>query len=330
MKSPFTGGKASLRHEIRVFDYRREAFNIMYHYYQCEDTQEQFTTTELDALNINQVHNKYRAKYGIPFVDDIRYTREKYALSAAKMSEVLGLGANVYRHYESGEMPSVATGRLIRIAEDPAEFNKLLELSRNVLDAHDFERVQKKLQQVPAETEGTAVLANRYIFRSKYPDEFNGYRTGSMSKLGYVVQYLAAALAPFVTGMNKLLFYIDFRHYQQHGRSITGISYKAIEWGPVPRNYGAMYNFLADERYIDIEEREVGEMIVWKEKMKSTADGSPLEEEEIRTLESVVAKMKGKNTRQIVDMSHEESAWKENVKHKAFISYEYSFMLQDF
>ena len=330
MKSPFTGGKASLIREVRVFDYRKEAFNIMYHYYKCEDTQEQFTTTALDELNINQVHNKYRAKYGIPFVDEIRHTREQYALSAAKMSEVLGLGANVYRNYESGEMPSVATGRLIRMAEDPAEFNKLLELSRNALEAHDFDRVQKKLQRVPVEAEATVILAAKYIFRSQYPDEFNGFRKGTMSKLGSVVRYLAAGLAPFVTGMNKLLFYVDFSHYQQYGRSITGISYKAIEWGPVPRNYGAMYNFLVDQRYIDIEEKEVGEMIVWKDKIKLTVENSPLDEEEINTIEKVVKKMKGKNTRQIVDMSHEESAWKENVKHKAFINYEYSFMLQDF
>jgi uncharacterized phage-associated protein/DNA-binding transcriptional regulator YiaG len=330
MKSPFTGGKASTRREIRVFDYRKESFSIMYHYYQCEDTQEQFTTTELDTLNINQVHNKYRAKYGIPFVDEIRYTREKYALSAAKMSEVLGLGANVYRNYESGEMPSVATGRLIRMAEDPSEFNKLLALSRNVLEAHDFDRVQKKLQRVLNVATEASVLADKYIFRSQYPDEFNGYRKGNMTKLGHVVRYLAATLAPFVTGMNKLLFYVDFRHYQQYGRSITGISYKAIEWGPVPRNYGAMYNFLVDEQYIAIEEREVGEMLVWKDKIKLTIESSPLEEEEINTIEKVVKKMKGKNTRQIVDMSHEESAWKENVKQKAFISYEYSFLLQEF
>ena len=65
MKSPFTGGQVQLIQEARMVDYRKEAFDIMYHYYLCEDSHEQFTTIELDILNINQVYNKYQAQYGI-------------------------------------------------------------------------------------------------------------------------------------------------------------------------------------------------------------------------------------------------------------------------
>ncbi len=329
MKSPFTGGKVRLIHETRKLDYRKEAFDITYHYYLCEDSGEQFTTAELDTLNINQVHNKYRAKYGIPFKDEIRSIREKYALSAAKMSEVLGLGANVYRNYESGEMPSVATGRMIRMAEDADEFNKLLDLSKNSLEPHEFERLQKKLQRVPAETNTPTSLMQGYIFPSKYPDEFNGYRKGNLLKIGCITQYFGNVIIPFVTGMNKLLFYADFNHYQHYGRSITGISYRAIEWGPVPQNYGAMYNFLFNEHYIDIVEKEVGELISWKGKV-NLVETSLFDEAEIDTIIKVAKRFQGKSTRQIVDISHKETAWKENIKQKGLISYKYSFELKHF
>lgn len=330
MKSPFTGGKVRLVRETRKLEYRKEAFDIVYHYYLCEDSGEQFTTTELDTLNINQVHNTYRAKYGIPFKDEIRNIREKYALSAAKMSEVLGLGANVYRNYESGEMPSVATGRMIRMAEDAAEFSKLLELSKNSLEPHEFERVQKKLQRVPAETNTSLTLMQGYIFPGKYPDEFNGYRKGNLLKIGYITRYFAHVITPFVTGMNKLLFYADFSHYQLHGRSITGISYRAIEWGPVPQNYGAMYNFLFNEHYIDIIEKEVGELIAWKDKVSLAEAAGIFDESEIDTIIKVAKRFEGKSTRQIVDISHKETAWKENIRQKGFISYKYSFELKHF
>ena len=122
MKSPVTGKEMRLMKESRTLDFRREAFPVIYHYYLCQDSKEQFTDDELDNLNLNQVYNQYRARYGIPFIEEIRKIRDKYGLSAAKMSEVLGLGANVYRQYEAGEMPSVSTGRMIRMAEDPKEF----------------------------------------------------------------------------------------------------------------------------------------------------------------------------------------------------------------
>ncbi|MEJ7677718.1 MAG: hypothetical protein WKG06_07595 [Segetibacter sp.] len=72
MKSPFTGGKVHLEKEWRSLDYRKEAFEVMYHYYVCEDTGEHFTTNEIDTLNLIQVHNRYRSKYGIPFIDEIK------------------------------------------------------------------------------------------------------------------------------------------------------------------------------------------------------------------------------------------------------------------
>ncbi|WP_425443439.1 hypothetical protein [Sphingobacterium gobiense] len=42
------------------------------------------------------------------------------------MSEVLGLGVNTYRLYESGEMPTVANGRLILSVRDPEELLLLI------------------------------------------------------------------------------------------------------------------------------------------------------------------------------------------------------------
>ncbi len=65
MRSPFTGGVATLEKELRVLEFKKDTFEVLYHYYLCADSAEQFTATQLDTLNINQVHNKYREKYGI-------------------------------------------------------------------------------------------------------------------------------------------------------------------------------------------------------------------------------------------------------------------------
>jgi len=64
MKSPFTGGATKLKNELRVIEYRNDKFEVIYHYYLCVDSVEQFTTTAIDTLNVNRVYNKYQEKYG--------------------------------------------------------------------------------------------------------------------------------------------------------------------------------------------------------------------------------------------------------------------------
>ena len=53
------------------WSFRKDSFDLVYHYFVCEDTGERFTTAEIDDLNIEQVHSQYRAKYGIPFTDEL-------------------------------------------------------------------------------------------------------------------------------------------------------------------------------------------------------------------------------------------------------------------
>lgn len=71
MKSPITGKEMKLTRERRSMDFRKEAFEIVFHYYKCEDSGEQFTTTALDEVNTNQVYNQYRDKFNILFPDEI-------------------------------------------------------------------------------------------------------------------------------------------------------------------------------------------------------------------------------------------------------------------
>jgi putative zinc finger/helix-turn-helix YgiT family protein len=330
MKSPFTGGRVKLEKEPRAFDYRKESFEVFYHYYVCEDTAERFTTTEIDTLNLNQVHNMYRARYGIPFTDEIIAIREKYGLSAAKMSEVIGLGANVFRNYEAGEMPSVATGRLIRLAEDPREFQKLLEMSKNSLEQNEYDRVKKKIDHALVGWGKLEERLHEWLFGNPYPNIYNGYRIPSLERIGCMIQYFAQENEPFTTALNKLMFYADFVHFKQYGQGISGICYKALAKGPVPENYGGLYNCVVNQAFVIVEEKDFGEFVgerfltsgVW------VPEDGLFTETELAVLEKVSKRFKGLSTKKIVDISHEEPAWKDNVDESNRISFAYSFDLK--
>src|SRR5262249_53809955 len=149
---------------------------IIYHTWIDNETGEQFTTLALDELNQAQLHNQYRSKYGIPFIDEIKMIREQYGLSASKMGEILGLGPNAYKNYEHGEMPGITTGRLIQLAKDPLEFKKLIGLSSNELEAPEIEKINKKVENYISGWDKLETLFEERLFGSKAPGHYNGYR----------------------------------------------------------------------------------------------------------------------------------------------------------
>jgi hypothetical protein len=103
----YCDGVAVLKKEKKEIKYRKDVFTILAHFYQCDSCEERFTNCETDTLSLLQLHNQYREKYHIPFPDEIADLRNNYNLSASKMSEVLGLGANGYSNYENGEIPTL-------------------------------------------------------------------------------------------------------------------------------------------------------------------------------------------------------------------------------
>lgn len=253
MKSPITGMEMKLTKERRSMDFRKETFEIVFHYYKCEDSGEQFTTTVLDELSMNQVYNQYRDKFNIPFPDEIIRIREKYGLSAAKMSEILGFGVNSYRQYEAGEMPSVANAKLIQMVDDPKKFIDMVELC-STLDERVKTKYIQKAQLLVEERKRNIFILNfkEYLLGNHLADIYSGYRNPNFEKFTEMVVYFSDKLSPFKTKMNKLLFYADFLMFKQSCFSISGVRYKAIDMGPVPNNFQSIFEYLANKDEIDM------------------------------------------------------------------------------
>ena len=289
MKSPFTGGNVSLRQENSELVFRKEKFRYTYLYYECEDTKEHFTTTEIDELNLAQVYNQYRIKYGIPFPDEIKQIREMYDLSALKMSEILGFGDNQYRLYESGGMPSEANGKVLNLIKDPAIFETFVRNARYQLDEKEFKRILAKLNKV-IESQLPDIEAE-LIYDSYTRGSINGYATQSYKKLKNILLYFIERCGGvFNTKMNKLLFYTDFLCYKKYGRAMSGLAYKAIQYGPVPVRWDRVYS-LVDGVNQDIVEFESGYSGVKLDSLL-TSDMNVFSPEELSVLESVYENFK--------------------------------------
>lgn len=331
MKSPITGLEMKLTKEQRSMIFRKETFDIVFHYYQCEDSGEQFTSAALDELNMNQVYNQYRDKFNIPFPDEINNIRSKYGLSASKMSEILGFGVNSYRQYEAGEIPSVANAKLIQMVDDPQNFMEMTALCGTLDEKARGKYIQKAIFLAEEKKRNIFnINFKEYLLGNHLADIYSGYRNPNFEKITEMVVYFSDKLSPFKTKMNKLLFYADFLMFKQSCFSISGMRYKAIEMGPVPINFQSIFEYLANKDEIDIFTTEfpqgyIGEQ--FKAKNDRPFRVELFSEKELNVLEKVANVFKPTSTNQIIEISHLEEAWKKNEKNKSVISYEYAFDL---
>ena len=332
MKSPITGKEMTIKKEYRTLTFRKEKFKVLYHYFLCEDSKEQFTNTELDEINLTQVYNQYREAHKLPFPDEVIAIREKYKLPAIKMAEVLGFGVNVYRNYEAGEVPSESNSRLIQLAKDPNKFKELVEIS-GVYSGENLNRISKNIDKLIEEDRKNSfkISFHEYLLGSKQPDVYSGYRKPCLEKLAEMVVFFTQELEPWKTKLNKLLFYADFLQFRKTCFAVSGVRYRAIDMGPVLNNFNSIFEYMVNNNNVDVYQTEfpdgkIGEQ--FKPNSGRIFNPDIFKEDELQTLQEVAKRFGKTGTNDIINISHKEKAWEENFKKgKQLISYNYSFDL---
>ena len=328
MKSPFTGKEMKRVYEKRTWNFRGEEYEYEYTAWRCEDTGEQFTTDATDTAAFVQVTNQYRAKYGIPYTDEIIAVRKRYGISAAKMSQILGIGTNQYRLYEQGEVPSVSNGRMIRSIMNPKVMLEMVESSKNEMSKSEYERIVSKVKAVIAESE--AYKLEQYETKRLFTvprGADNGYAQISLDRLKNILLYfIEKSNGVFFTKMNKLLFYADFMSYRVTGKGMTGLAYKAIAHGPVPVRWDRIYSFYdeIDQEIVQFPDGRAGTKLV----SKLSPDMAEFSDDELKILEYVCERFKNETPTQISETSHQEEAWKEYFNTDMPINFEMAFTLK--
>lgn len=332
MKSPFTGAEAIIQKEWVTMTFRKEPFQVLFHTYKCPDTGNTFEDEDFSQLNYNQIVNQYRTKYALPFPEKIEAIRKKYALSASKMSEILGFGTNSYRLYEDGEVPNLSNGKLIQLADNPEEFRKLIDFS-NTMEEKQKTKLNRRIEELleSERTEKSRKEIEAYLIGTKGPSSLTGYTSPNLEKLTAMVVFFATQMKPWKTKLNKLLFYSDFTMYKQTGYSISGTTYQAIPLGPVPNNFNSLFEYMANNEKVNINcttypDGGIGEQFIpIPDKQFYNEPFSP---KELDTLNRITARFRETSTQDIIDLSHLEKAWIENEKEKKLIDYRYGFELE--
>lgn len=324
--SPLSGKPMRVLYEPEKMKFRGEEYDCIYISFRDDAEGEAYTTTESDTSWYNQVTNQYREKHGIPYQDEIITLRERYGLSASKMSVILGFGANQYRLYEEGEVPSESNGKMIRSAMNPKVFLDLVNSSRHQLTDREYAKITARVEEVIAQSEQWhhEVFVAERLFKSGR-GLVNGFAPQSTSRLENLLLYVLGQMGEtFQTKMNKVLFYIDFLSYRERGMAISGLAYNAIEFGPVPQRWDRVYSAF-DE--VEEELRLVQGQECMSLKAGVKADMSGFLPDEMAVIDKVCIWLNNKTSRAVSKLSHEETAWKEHVGKAETIPYSEAFSL---
>jgi len=336
--SPYNDGKAVLEEEVKEAEFRKEKFHYIHFFYRDRRSGLKFTTPRIGDLNLNQIYNQYRERKKIPSSQQIRTSREKYGLSASKMSVILGFGVNSYGIYESGDIPTPANGDILRIAGEPEYFkDEFVRVKEDLFEKKQLDKLYEKLEKLIQKRNDTKHLLGDiwqlWNFNS-VPNENCGFTAPGFLKFANMVLFFIhkESKRAFASRLNKLLFYSDFGHYKKWGYSISGATYHANRWGTVPRRSDIAYAVLKQLNYIDTEPAfitnydEVIERLVQIEKF----DDKSFTKEQLDTMNKVYERFKEVETKDLINkINHEERAWKEMIDGFKTISYQkYAFDLK--
>ena len=156
-------------------------------------------------------------------------------------------------------------------------------------------------------------------WKSHPPDLYNGNRRFSWELFKQAVRFLIQVTkSPLF--LNKALFYADFRHFKTYGKSITGTRYIHLEYGPCPDQYQNLIQCLMREGSI---------VLAGHHQLKSSQqpDLSVFDDEEIATLMLVAQMAKRDHGKVLLQLSHEEKAYKE-TEPLQLISYDFAKTLK--
>lgn len=138
----------------------------------------------------------------------------------------------------------------------------------------------------------------------------------SRKKLIEAIAYFAENTANCSkTKLIKLLYLLDFDHYRQTGRSVTGLEYYAWNLGPVPRS---LYEEVESElgipadlhEAVDLKAKEYGEYVGIEFVAKRTSDLNVFTKREIALLRKISEEHKLATAQCLVDITHQQNqAW---------------------
>lgn len=107
------------------------------------------------------------------------------------------------------------------------------------------------------------------------------------------------------TKLAKLLYLADFAWYYEHLQSMSGMEYKKMQYGPVPKDYFSLVDEMEYQGLITIEQKKSA-FLLSENRSGEKEKTDMLTKEEKKLIHAISKKWKGKSTKDIVSFTHNQ------------------------
>jgi len=321
---------------------RGDSIEIDVDFYKCNECKNEYEDQFSGPDTLHDAYNIYRCKHNMVLPKEIKEFRKKYNFTQRELSNILGWGGATLSRYENGALQDKTHDNMLKLIMNPINLIELLSQKPDILRNEKRKKVIEKLYSDRSKSkivnlsidylmDCSLVDIDNQLIGSliNYPkNEFNGFRNFDKNRLFNVIAFFCEK-GVFKSMLNKLLFYADFKHYKEHGISLTGSRYAHIPYGPSLHYYDLIFAAAIDTEKI-IEPKEIyfnddtcGEKLISLKK----PDLSFFKPYELDTLDYVKNYFKNFNTKKIMEFSHKEVGYQE-TKNGEIIPYSYAEKLQ--
>ena len=245
--------------------------------------------------------------------------RDKYSVSQKDFSEILDWGKTTITRYENHQAQDRSHDDVLKMANsDPKWFLDKLEVAKDKLSDKAYKKyifISNKLYR--NHTDLYLREAIEAIYASYDDPRFNGDSILKLNKVTDVINYLAQNIISLhKVKLMKLLWYAYNLNFKRVGHSIIGLRYKALPMGVVVEAYDKIIaiNNVSYEDY---------EYIAQKFEVINGFKVQFLNLNELEVLDTIIEKIGAMNKKKIVNLMHEEYAYKFTGSFKP-ISFDYA------
>lgn len=301
-------------------------------YFECKETNEEeneFVSAKMMDENLLRSRDVYRKEHNMLTSLEIKQIRQKYGVTQAEFSYMLGLGEVTITRYETKLIQDTTYDTMMKLMDKNAMFAlESLEANKEKFKNRErYEKIENNIKMIILKF--TLSYLNDQEIEAKYVDYDtekieNGYKNIDVQLIKDLIYYISKKCNNlYKVKLMKLLWYIDNLYYNQYGKAMTGLVYTHQKMGALPIGNEEIMKFNCIKVEEIINENSDDVLVGYHIKPNEDYEFKGLKKDQKKIVDEVLKKFENYTTKNIVEYMHEEKAYKD-TKYNEIIDYSYS------
>lgn len=251
--------ETELKEKDSIIDFKDESIKVNEKFFVCKNCGNEVYDEDCANDTLKNLSVKYyEIKHGMGLYD-FKRVRNNYGLNQILFSKILNWGSSTVKRYESGvSLPDSSHISIYKILKsNPASIINFYQENKENLTFQEQEEIEKNIKEYLISNNEQNIIFDllRSIYFSKEQTIFNGNTKFNPIKLLNLIIFFSNKYV-LKTKLMKLLWYADFLMFKNEGKSISGISYVRLPYGPVPKSHDLLLGTMQSINAIRITEEE--------------------------------------------------------------------------